>query len=184
MFLGEENVKINFNSIAKVLVLSTAAVLILLAPSLGYSQEFVSIQSTNYPGKYIRHSNSLGILDTIKETDALAKKDSSFKMIPGLAGGDTVSFESVNFPGFYLRHSNSRLMISKKTNDRLFKEDASFREVPAINGKGGVSYNSVNYPAYYIRHRNNEIWCEESDGSALFKNDASWFRMEAWTTKK
>lgn len=171
---------------AKGLFLSLAFGLLLVSASIGYSQgaEFVSIQSTNYPGKYIRHSNSLGMLETIKENDALAKKDSSFKMVPGLAGGDSWSFESVNFPGFYLRHKDFRVILAKKTDDRDFKESASFREVKSLNGKDGVSYDSVNYPGSYLRHKNGEIWCEESDGSATFKNDASWFRMEAWTTKK
>lgn len=173
-------------TVAKSLFLGIAFVLLLISPSIGYSQgaEFVSLQASNYPGKYIRHSNSLGMLDTIKETDALAKKDSSFKMVPGLAGGDSWSFESVNFPGYFLRHKDYRVILEKKSNDKDFKESASFREVPPLAGKDGVSYDSVNYPGSYLRHKNGEIWCEESDKSATFKNDATWFRMEAWSTKK
>lgn len=172
------------STVAKSLFLSIAFGLLLISPSIGYSQgaEFVSIQSTNYPGKYIRHTNGLGMLETIKENDALAKKDSSFKMVRGLAGGDSWSFESVNFPGYYLRHKDYRVILAKKTNDKDFKESASFREVAGLDGKG-VSYDSVNYPGSYLRHKNGEIWCEESDKSTTFKSDATWFRMEAWTTK-
>lgn len=179
MFLGEENVKINFNSIAKVLVLSTAAVLILLAPSTGLAQtDYVSFKSVS--GSYIAHSNGLCNLEQITaKSDKLLKKDASFKVVPALDGSDGWSFESVTLPGNYLRHENGRLKLGKFVNDEGFKKDASFRTSAALTGAGdAVSIESVNFPGYYVRSDNGELVLEKSDGSAEFKTDAT-FKMVA-----
>jgi hypothetical protein len=41
----------------------------------------------------------------------LDRRDSTFKMVPGLADSRHVSFESVNYPGHYLRHQGFRLNL-------------------------------------------------------------------------
>lgn len=171
-----------FSIIMRSALLALAAGLALVSPLIGQAQaaDLVSFESSNFPGRYIRHSNGLGVLDKIGEADALAKKDASFKMIPGLSGGGSWSLESVNFPGNFLRHKDGRVILSKKEGHPGFSDDASFRQVGALNGKAGISLESVNYPGYFIRHRNNEIWREQSDQSDLFKADATFLMFEAW----
>lgn len=121
--------------------------------------EWVTIQSYNFPDRYIRHRNYLGELTTVKSN--LDTLDSTFKVVKGLAGRGTVSFESKNYPGYYLRHHNFRIKLHKLDGSDLFRQDASFiRKTGLAIGLWNVpidesltSYESVNYPGFYIRHR-------------------------------
>lgn len=135
----------------------------------------VSFESYNYPGRYIRHRNSLGYVEKID--DKLAAKDATFRIVPGLAG-KCRSFESVNYPNHFLRHQNFRLKLAPRSNDQLFLNDATFCFVPGLASSLWYSFESVNLPGHYIRHKNFELWLDNSDGSQLFKEDAT-FRLAA-----
>ncbi len=138
-------------------------------PNISYllGQEF-SLQSFNYPDRYVRHRNSLGF--TEPPVNELGKKDATFRVVPGLAGR-CVSFESHNYPGQFLRHQGFRLKLAPRAGDQQFREDATFC---VAQGQGaGFSFESFNFPGHYIRHRSNELWVERYDGTDLFRKDAT-----------
>lgn len=69
----------------------------------------IAVGSYNFPDRYIRHQNALGELTTV--TNELNGKDATFRLGPGLSGGDTISFESVNLPGHFLCHQGFRIKL-------------------------------------------------------------------------
>ncbi|WP_002628783.1 AbfB domain-containing protein [Cystobacter fuscus] len=80
-----------------------------LVPGLAESSCY-SFESRNFPGSYLRHSNSRIRRDASDGT-ALFKQDATFCARPGLSGTG-VSFESFNFPGRYLRHYAAEAWIA------------------------------------------------------------------------
>jgi hypothetical protein len=84
----------------------------------------VSLESTNFPGYYLRHrNNELWVERTDNST--LFRNDASFSQRAGLAEGSAASFESVNFPGRYVRHSNGLLYL-QAVSDAQGRADATF----------------------------------------------------------
>ncbi len=63
----------------------------------------ISLESTNYPGYYLRHRDHQLWVQRNDGSD-LFRQDATFVRRPGLADPAKVSLESVNFPGQYLRH--------------------------------------------------------------------------------
>ena len=143
------------------------------SPLLSAKQNAVSLQSYNYPTHYIRHANFLGEITPV--ASELDKKDSTFRMVPGLAREGYTSFESVNYPGYYLRHQGFRLKLHKPDGSQLFKEDATFKSQPGLADKSGVSFESFNYPGQYIRHKNFHLYIEKGNDD-LFSKDVT-FRI-------
>jgi hypothetical protein len=84
----------------------------------------VSLESTNFPGYYLRHRN---FEMWVERSDGSAgfRADASFVRRAGLASSSGVSFESQNFPGRYLRHS-SNLMYLQAVPDATGRADATF----------------------------------------------------------
>ncbi|WNG20601.1 AbfB domain-containing protein [Cystobacter fuscus] len=80
-----------------------------LVPGLAESSCY-SFESRNFPGSYLRHSNSRIRRDASDGT-ALFKQDATFCARPGLSGTG-VSFESYNYPGRYLRHYAAEAWIA------------------------------------------------------------------------
>ena len=156
------------------LLLIPAAVLI-TDSSHAQAPTEVSFESYNFPGRYIRHRDSLGFVEKLQ--DRLAKKDGTFRIVPGLAG-KCRSFESVNYPNHFLRHENFRLKLARRSNDQLFLEDATFCFVPGLADATWYSFESVNLPGHYVRHKNFELWLERNDGGKLFRESAT-FRTAA-----
>ena len=154
--------------------LVTAAVvsLSLLLSPLSRAQDASSFRSWNFPERYIRHRMLLGYLDRVVASDKLARKDATFRLVPGLAGR-CISFESVNYPGHFLRHEHYRVKLAKQVNEQLFREDATFCVVPGLAGSAGRSFESVNFPKHYVRHSDFNLWLAKSDGSPLFRKDAT-----------
>ncbi|MEV7227394.1 family 43 glycosylhydrolase [Polymorphospora sp. NPDC051019] len=70
----------------------------------------VSLESTNFPGHYLRHRNYEIHLER-DDGSALFRADASFVRRPGLADGAGISLESGNFPGRYVRHRTGLLFI-------------------------------------------------------------------------
>jgi hypothetical protein len=153
----------------------------ILAPAASFAQQASSFESSNYPSHYIRHRASLGYIDRVVVRDALARKDATFRVVPGLAGRCS-SFESVNYPGHYLRHQGYRVKLARRAEDELYKADATFCIRTGLFGSGGRSFESVNFPGHYIRHRNYEPWIARADGSTLFRRDATFVARPALTT--
>ncbi|MBN1134219.1 MAG: AbfB domain-containing protein [Methanosarcinaceae archaeon] len=88
-------------------------------------ERYISIQSVNYPGHYLRHQNFILKLHPYID-DELFRKDASFKLVSGLGANTWSSFESVNYPDYHIRHKNFKLYLGRG-NDDLFKKDATFK---------------------------------------------------------
>jgi hypothetical protein len=143
--------------------------------SLGIHGQTASFQSYNFQDHYIRHANWLGELTPI--SSELDRKDSTFKIVPGLADGQLVSFEAVNYPGHYLRHQDFRLKLQKSDGSQLFKADATFRVPPGLADGSWSSFESLNYPGLFVRTRDFHLYLEKGNDD-LFKKDST-FRVTA-----
>lgn len=75
---------------------------------------YKSLESLNYPGKFIRHRYFQGLLSDVASNSDMDQWDATFRIVPGLAGGNDVSFESLNYPGRYLRHRNFQLWYRRQ----------------------------------------------------------------------
>jgi hypothetical protein len=137
----------------------------------------VSLQSYNYQTHFIRHANFLGEITTV--SSELDKKDSTFRVVQGLADSRYISFESINYPGYFLRHQDYRLKLHKLDGSNLFKEDATFKMAPGLADGSWTSFESFNYPGYYIRHKNYHLFIEKGNDD-LFRKDTT-FRFVAPT---
>ncbi|MDC0707053.1 AbfB domain-containing protein [Stigmatella sp. ncwal1] len=104
-----------------------------LVPGLAESSCY-SFESRNFPGQYLRHSNSRIRKDT-PDGSVIFKQDATFCAQPGLSGTG-ISFESFNFPGRYLRHALSEVWIASGIGSNWdsannFNPDATWNVVPA-----------------------------------------------------
>jgi GH43 family beta-xylosidase len=70
----------------------------------------VSLESTNFPGYYLRHRD-LAMWVERSDGSAAFRADASFFQRAGLADAAGVSFESQNLSGQYVRHESSRLVL-------------------------------------------------------------------------
>ncbi|GIJ77242.1 Beta-xylosidase, GH43 family [Micromonospora phaseoli] len=70
----------------------------------------ISLESTNYPGYYLRHRNHQVWVER-SDGSALFRQDATFTRRAGLADATKVSLESVNFPGQYVRHRDGLLYL-------------------------------------------------------------------------
>jgi hypothetical protein len=134
--------------------------------------DFVSIESYNFPGHYLRHRNGLGELTAVSSD--LDRADATFRLTSGLANSSCISFEASNFPGYYLRHQDARLKLHPFANEDLYKNDATFCIVPALQpglGSPWISFRSYNYPSYYIRHEQGHFYIGNQGGP--FRADAT-----------
>nr|WP_321412151.1 family 43 glycosylhydrolase [uncultured Carboxylicivirga sp.] len=139
----------------------------LINPTGGY----VSWESYNMPGKFIRHQSSRARMDSyLPDAD-----DSYWKMVPGLAGTG-VSFQSKNFPIQYLRYQNGELWLAQDDNSVDFEAEATFNKQPGLANSKMVSFQSFQYTDKYIRHRNNLLYVE-TISSDLDKADATFQQL-------
>jgi hypothetical protein len=81
-----------------------------------------SFESVNFPGQFLRHSNSR-VRNSVNDGSALLRADATWCARSGLTGSG-VSLESYNFRGSYLRHVNAEVWHS--------------------DGAGGAAHNSPN----------------------------------------
>ncbi len=84
-----------------------------------------SLESRNFPGKYLRHAGFRLRIDANNNTDTM-HKDATFCAQTGLANGSGVSLVSRNYPGYYIRHRNSEVWLDQNDNSAGFKQDASW----------------------------------------------------------
>jgi GH43 family beta-xylosidase len=70
----------------------------------------VSLESTNFPGYYLRHRNHQ-IWVEANDGSNLFRQDATFMARAGLADAGKLSLESVNFPGQYVRHRDGLLYL-------------------------------------------------------------------------
>ena len=138
------------------------------APPAWAVGQIVSIRSATKPDLYVRHCGGLGFVDRNDGTNAACdakafKQDVSFRLVAGLAGGDSVSFESVNYPGWFLRHDEARIKLAASDDSPRFGGDASFHPIPAPEGTG-TSLLSVNLSGGYVRSCGGALYVDRNDG--------------------
>ncbi|MDG4792315.1 family 43 glycosylhydrolase [Micromonospora sp. WMMD1082] len=140
-----------------------------------------SLESVNYPGRYVRHLDFLGRVDPVTAgSSEQTKRDATLTVVNGLASPACYSFQSRE--GLFLRHRDWRLRVDANTGDPTFRADATFC---AVDGSvaGSVSLVSYNYPDRRIRHRDFALWLETYQDTAIFRADSS-FRLTApWSPK-
>jgi len=86
---------------------------------------YVSFESSNLPGYYLRHYNYDFVLSTNDGSAAFAA-DATFRQVAGLADSSAVSFQSVNFTSRYIRHYNYLLRLDP-ISTATERADATFR---------------------------------------------------------
>ena len=134
-----------------------------------------SIQSYNFPGRYIAHA---GEAPAMLVTDGDEQSNGQWNLVPGLADSSCVSFESAHSSNYYLRHSYFNLVLMENTGESIFAEDATFCERSGLASSDDVSLESYNFPGYYIKHTDSELGVVELDSSSstTAKSDAT-FRI-------
>ncbi|MGN9845596.1 family 43 glycosylhydrolase [Nonomuraea sp. H19] len=85
----------------------------------------VSLESTNFPGYFLRHRNFEAWVAQ-RDGTSLFNADASFHRRSGLAGSGTVSLESANFPGYFLRHRAGQVWVEQNDGTSAFRSSASF----------------------------------------------------------
>lgn len=113
--------------------------------------------SHNHPDRFIQHIDGRARLGP---SDPARLADSQFRVVPGLAGSDTVSLESASHPGQYLRHRNFELWVEPDDGSALFSEDASFHRRSGLADAAGASFESYNYPDRFIRHSSDLLYLQ------------------------
>jgi hypothetical protein len=140
-----------------------------------------SLESVNYPGRFLRHADYLGRLDPVTSgSSAQTRSDATFTVVNGLASPSCYSFQAAN--GMFLRHRDMRVRLEASTGTPQFRGDATF--CPADGSvAGSVSLVSFNFPDRRLRHRDFELWVETFQDTDRFRADSS-FRLTApWTPK-
>ena len=76
--------------------------------------------------------------------------DTQVRVVPGLAGNNSVSLESASRPGTYLRRANSSLRWEAKSNAATFAADASFIQRAGLADASGISFEGYNAPSSFV----------------------------------
>jgi hypothetical protein len=134
----------------------------------------VSLRSSNFTDRYVRHRNNLGYIEVVSSASSLtARQDATFTVAAGLGAADCYSLQSVNFPGYYLRHYGLRLSLQQNDGSTIFKNDATFCARAGLAGGSSISLESFNHPGRYIRHKNYELWVDLKQSGTTYAGDSS-----------
>jgi GH43 family beta-xylosidase len=85
----------------------------------------VSLESTNFPGYFLRHRN-FEVWVERNDGSAAFRNDASFFRRAGLADAAGVSLESFNLAGRYVRHVSGSLLHVQAVSDAAGRADATF----------------------------------------------------------
>jgi GH43 family beta-xylosidase len=85
----------------------------------------VSLESTNFPGYFLRHRN-FEVWVERNDGSAAFRGDASFTRRAGLADAAGISLESTNFPGRYVRQSAALLYVQTIDDTAAARADATF----------------------------------------------------------
>jgi Alpha-L-arabinofuranosidase B (ABFB) domain len=154
---------------------------------------YVSLQSANFPDRFVRHQNFLGELSPIQSN--LDRQDATFWLMDGATVGDVVELRSTNFPLHVLRHQDFRLKLHEYNpplappggarpetpEERLLREDSRFileRGLAEPGNPAAVSFRSFNFHDRFIRHRDFHLFVEAPGTGPPGPQDAT-FRVVA-----
>ena len=135
-------------------------------------ETWISLQSYNFPERFIRHRDYKGFIDPI-ESD-LERKDSTFKRVRGLADASHVSLEAANFPGFFLVAEGEDIVLRQRPpNDTQFDRNATFIRHPGLADGSKLSLESYAQRSKYLRHTHFVLYISQTHDSDLFRQDAT-----------
>jgi hypothetical protein len=165
------------------LVVTLAGVVVTPAPAYAAALPTgaSSLESVNYPGRYIRHLNALGQVEAVTAGSAAQTKlDATFTVVNGLASPACYSFQTRS--GLFLRHRDLRLRVDANAGDATFRGDATFC---AVDGSvsGSVALSSYNSPSRRIRHRDFALWLDVAENTTAFRADSSFRIVAPWAPK-
>ena len=127
-----------------------------------------SLQSFNFPDKYVQEFGIDNQAEIAPATTDAAKLASTFRIVPGLAGSGTVSFESVEYPGYFLRHFDWKVYLNANNGtDGNYTHDASFYPRQGLADQSKWSFESSNNAGKYLRHCNFKLVVQALDSSDL-----------------
>ncbi len=93
---------------------------------------YVSIQSVNKPGLYIKAEDGGAVLT--QDDDGKQGSAMTFKTVKGIDDESGVSFESVSKPGYYLTASDTGITVSSTgTNATFYIENATQKDTSVIS---------------------------------------------------
>ncbi|MDA3874673.1 MAG: AbfB domain-containing protein, partial [Kiritimatiellae bacterium] len=140
-------------------------------------ETLVSIQSANFPERFVRHMSFKGRIDPI--VSELDQKDATFRLVPGLADRTHVSLESATIPNHFLVVEGNVIMLrERKPNDATFDKTAGFIKRPGQSDPRLLSLESAAVPGAYVRHGGFVLYVAPSGDSAISKADAT-FKLTA-----
>ncbi|WP_326553836.1 family 43 glycosylhydrolase [Micromonospora sp. NBC_01813] len=135
-----------------------------------------SLESVNYPGRYLRHLDQSVRLDAVAATSASQTRlDATFTVVNGLAAPACYSLQTAG--GLFLRHRDWLLRVDPNTGDAAFRRDATFCPVDGAVA-GSIALAAYNYPTHRIRHRDFGLRLDPYQDSETFRADSS-FRITA-----
>jgi GH43 family beta-xylosidase len=88
---------------------------------------YVSFESVNHPGYYLRHADYDFVLAQA-DASATFTADATFRRVAGLADAAAASFQWYNFPDRYVRHANYQLRLDP-VSTATGRADATFRVI-------------------------------------------------------
>jgi hypothetical protein len=96
-----------------------------LVPGLANASGYVSFESVNFPGYFLRHY-AFDFVLAANDGTATFRSDATFRQVAGLANTGWTSFQSYNFTDRYIRHANNLLRLDPITTAQA-RNDATFR---------------------------------------------------------
>ena len=132
-------------------------------------------ESKNYPNHFIRHF-CWKLYKHEYDTSEIYQLDSSFDVIPGVAG-QGVSLRSLNYPAYFIGHRRGGdCLIRSSDGKQTFKEDVSWIPHPGLADPAGISFESVNYPGHYLRHHHlRQLRRDANDATSTFREESTWY---------
>lgn len=136
-----------------------------------------SLESQNYPGRYLRHQDFRVKLAASDGSDGF-RKDATFCAQAGLSGAG-VSLEASNMPGFFLRHFNGELWMASGANARpsdtatQLPADASWNIANPWISSGGPAIASIQLAQSQLFNSNDSALVLISNKAVLVKVNAT-----------
>ncbi|TDD59293.1 beta-galactosidase [Kribbella antibiotica] len=97
-----------------------------------------SLESVNFPGQYLRHSNYRLQKATSDGSDTF-RRDATFCAQPPLAGGaGNVSLQSINYPSYYVRHSSELVYIATASGANAWDGGGSYNADATWTNQSGL----------------------------------------------
>ena len=139
--------------------------------------ELLSLQSYNFPQRYIRHQSGVGRIDEI--ASEIDRKTSTFRLVEGLADGTHLSLEAADLPNHFLVvEGNAVVLRERQPGDGQFDENATFIRHPGLSDPALLSLESYAQRGHYVRHTSYVLYVNQSNDTPLFREDATFKQID------